>query len=124
MFSLKKQNNINKYTKKPINFACLNIRNIYMKNLLKTFGGALIFFLFSTGEGIAQRNNNPLTHPSNYKTSPAGHPSPAKTEGNGILTEPTEAVSYKRPHIKSKTRRVSLETSAHPKRNYKWSRSR
>lgn len=93
-----------------------------MKNLLKTFGGALIFFLFSAGEGVAQHGNNPLTHPSNYKTRPSGQQ--ALTKGNGVLTETTEAVNYKKPHVKSKMRRVSLETSADPKRNYKMTHNR
>lgn len=90
-----------------------------MKNLLKTLGWSFVLFLFSSGEGLAQRSDNPLTHPSNYKTRPAGQRAFTATEGTGVVTETTETANYKRPHAKSKTRKVSVETAQHPKRNYK-----
>ncbi|MCD8540863.1 MAG: hypothetical protein LRY55_14655 [Leadbetterella sp.] len=91
-----------------------------MKNLLKILGGAFTFFLFSPGEGLAQRGDNPLTHPAHYKTRPAGQK--AKAGGTGVLAPTTEAASYKQPYSKGKSQKVSLETSVNPKRNYKMSR--
>lgn len=88
-----------------------------MKNLLKLFGGVFVVLLVSSAAAFAQ--HNPLTHPSNYKTHPAGLQASARSEGNGVLTETTEAVNYKRSHLKRKTRKVSLETSSSARRNYK-----
>lgn len=90
-----------------------------MKNLVKTLAWSFVLLLFSSGEGLAQRSDNPLTHPSNYKTRPAGQ---RALTGTGVVTETTEAANYKRPYAKSKTRKVSLETAQHPKRNYKMAR--
>lgn len=92
-----------------------------MKNLLKW---AFVLFLFSPGEGLAQRNDNPLTHPSNYKTRSAGQRALTQADGIGVLTETVEAANYKQPHSKSKTRKVSLEASVNPKRNYKMAYTR
>lgn len=95
-----------------------------MNSLIKILGCSFAIFFASSVEGFAQHNGNPLTHPSNYKTRSAGQRALTKADGTGVLTETAEAPNYKRPHSKSKTRKVSLETSANPKRNYKMAHSR
>lgn len=95
-----------------------------MNNLIKILGCSFVIFFGSSVEGFAQRNDNPLTHPSNYKTRSAGQRALTKADGIGVLTETVEATNYKRPHSKSKTRKVSLETSVDPKRNYKMAYTR
>lgn len=90
-----------------------------MNSLIKILGCSFVIFLGSSVEGFAQRNDNPLTHPSNYKTRSAGQRVFPKAEGTGVLTETVEASNYKRPYSKTKTQKIRLEASANPKRNYK-----
>lgn len=90
-----------------------------MNSLIKILGCSLVILFGSSVEGFSQRNDNPLTHPSNYKTRSAGQRAIKKAEGTGVLTETVEAANYKQPHSKSKTRKVSLESSGSPSRNYK-----
>ncbi len=90
-----------------------------MNSLIKILGCSFVILLGTSVEGFAQRNDNPLTHPSNYKTRSAGQRAFTKAEGTGVLTETVEAPNYKRPYSKAKAQKVSLEVSVNPKRSYK-----
>lgn len=88
-----------------------------MKKLINISVLAFAVFIYSSVDGFSQ--DSPLQNPSNYKTQSAAKRSAVKSEGSGVLVESEEATNYKRPKQKTKTKRVSLETSANPKRNYK-----
>lgn len=88
-----------------------------MKKLTNISVLAFAIFLLSSIDGFSQES--PLQNPSNYKTQSAAKRAAIKSEGNGVLTESVEATNYKRPQQKTKTKRVNLETSSSPKRNYK-----
>lgn len=105
-----------------INFIYLNIQKINMKKLTSILVLAGAVFLFSSIEGFSQ--DNPLTtHPANYKAHPAAKRVAPKANAKGVLIESNEAVNYKRPSEKTKTKRASFKTSTDPKRNYKMPRT-
>lgn len=93
-----------------------------MKNKNKFLGLAFAVCVLTGTSALAQ-DNSTLKNPANYKTHKAGNKAESKGESSGELTETMEAKNYKQPQTKTKTKKVRVESSAEPKRNYKMKRS-